>query len=344
MSCLINTIIGVLILLLYSPTSAQAAWFKQQKDIMGTRVSIELWHSNAAQAKSCGDKIFAEMQRIDAMMSPYRADSELSFINNNASVSSVDISVEMSQIIDRSLYFSQLSGGAFDITFASVGYQYDYRNKIKPSDQFIQLKLPAIDYRHIRLGKQRIYFNNASVRIDLGGIAKGYAVDQAMQIVRSCGIREAMISAGGDSRVLGTKRGKPWIIGIQHPRNKDDLALIIPLSDTAISTSGDYQRFFIEDGIRIHHIIDPATGRSTTSTWSATVTGPDAITTDALSTTIFVLGAEKGMALIETLQDIEAVIIDSNGQIHYSSGFQEPVTLDSPAATTEADLGMWRKQ
>ena len=129
-----------------------------------------------------------------------------------------------------------------------------------------------------------------------------------------------MVTAG----YSGKKRGKPWIIGIQHPRKANDLALVLPLSDTAVSTSGDYERFFISDGERIHHIINPATGRSAKSTWSATVTGPDAITTDALSTTVFVLGPEKGLALIETLEDIDAIIIDRYGKVHYSSGFQEP--------------------
>lgn len=304
--------------------SAQADWLKRQQDIMGTRVSIELWHSDKLLATQCGKQVFAEMHRLDELMSPYRPDSEIMFINNNASITSVEISAEMSHVIGRSLHFSEISGGAFDITFASVGYQYDYRNKIQPSEQIIKLGLPSIDYHHIKLDQQKIKFDNSGVRIDLGGIAKGYAVDRALQIAQQCGIKEAMISAGGDSRILGTKRGKPWIIGIQHPRKKNELALRLPLSDTAISTSGDYQRFFIRDGHRIHHIINPSTGKSATETWSATVTGPDAMTTDALSTTIFVLGAKKGIALIETLENIDAVIIDNNGNVHYSSGLQEP--------------------
>ena len=150
------------------------------------------------------------------------------------------------------------------------------------------------------------------------------AVDRALQIVRECGIREAMISAGGDSGILGEKRGKPWIIGIQHPRKPDELALVLPLSDSAISTSGDYERYFMRDGQRIHHIISPHTGKPANGTWSTTVTGPDALTTDALSTTLFVLGAEKGIALIETLDNIDAVIIDSSGKVHYSSGLKVP--------------------
>ena len=309
-------------------SSAHANWFKQQQDIMGTRISAELWHKNESLASQCSDKIFAEMHRLDAMMSPFKADSEISFINNNASTETIEVSDEMAEIIDRSLYFSNISGGAFDITFASIGYRYDYRKKLKPSDQLIESSLESIDYRHINLNNNELRFNDPGVRIDLGGIAKGYAVDRAIEIAKQCGIDEALISAGGDSKILGKKQGRPWIIGIQHPRKKNEMALVLPLSDTAISTSGDYERFFIRDGQRVHHIINPSTGKSATVTWSATVTGPDAVTTDALSTTIFVLGAIKGIALIETLENIDAVIIDNEGKVHYSAGLQEPTSND----------------
>ncbi|NNE62560.1 MAG: FAD:protein FMN transferase [Gammaproteobacteria bacterium] len=304
----------------------QADWLKQNQDIMGTRISVELWHDDPNLRESCSNRIFAEMRRIDALMSPYKSTSEISYINHNAAVSSINISEEMASLINRSLQFSVLSNGAFDITFASVGYRYDYRKQQLPADEFINSTLEAIDYRHIVLTDGRIYFKDSNVRIDLGGIAKGYAVDRAIDIVISCGIDEAMISAGGDSRILGNKRGKPWIIGIQHPRKADDLAMVLPLSDTAISTSGDYQRYFIHKGQRIHHIINPETGRSANQIWSATVTGRDALTTDALSTTIFVLGAEKGLALIEKMDSIDAIIIDKTGKVHYSSGFREPET------------------
>ncbi len=315
-----------LLLLWFGSNSVHADWLSQQQDIMGTRVSVELWHDDPQVRQTCSHEVFAEMHRIDDLMSPYKADSEISFINNNAPSATIAISEEMSMLINRSLEYSKLSQGAFDITFASIGYRYDYRKHQQPDNQFIEQNLSAIDYRHINLDNRRITFENSAVRIDLGGIAKGYAVDRAIDIVRHCGIDEAMISAGGDSRILGHKRGKPWIIGIQHPRKSTEIALRLPLSDTAISTSGDYQRFFIKDGHRIHHIINPATGHSADLSWSATVIGPDALTTDALSTTVFVLGAEKGLALIETLDNIDAIIIDKNGKVHYSSGFQEPDT------------------
>jgi len=325
---LVTNITVIILVSIFSLSSAYANWYLKQQDIMGTRISVELWHKNVSLASRCSDEIFAEMHRLDAMMSPFKAHSEISFINNNASTETIEVSDEMAKIIDRSLYFSKISDGAFDITFASIGYRYDYREQVEPSHRMIELSLPSINYRHIDLNKNRLRFNDVGVRIDLGGIAKGYAVDRAIQIVKQCGIDEALISAGGDTKILGKKQGKPWIIGIQHPRKKNEMALVLPLSNTAISTSGDYQRFFIRDGQRIHHIINPATGKSATASWSATVTGPNALATDALSTTIFVLGAKKGIALIETLENIEAVIIDGRGQVHYSSGLQEPAGND----------------
>ncbi|MDH3634316.1 MAG: FAD:protein FMN transferase [Gammaproteobacteria bacterium] len=312
------------IILLCSQTTAHAEWHQQQRDIMGTRVSVELWHDEATTASRCSEKVFTEMRRIEARMSSYKSDSELSFINDNAAMNAVKISDEMMHLIKRSIHFSEVSKGAFDITYASVGYAYDYRKRQQPSNESISEKLPAIDYHHIMISGDEIQFGNDAVRINLGGIAKGYAVDRAADIIGQCGITEAMVSAGGDSRIIGDRKGRPWVMGIKHPRDPEGIAIRLPLSESAISTSGDYERFFIDDGKRVHHIINPATGRSATASWSATVVGPDALTTDALSTTIFILGAVDGITLIETLEGIDAIIIDSDGKVHYSSGFEVP--------------------
>lgn len=307
-----------------SSTSALAGWHQHRQDIMGTPVLVELWHDDAGLANECSAKVFTELLRIEAVMSSYKADSELSYINKNAAVSAIEISAEMMHLIKRSIHFSEISQGAFDITYASIGYAYDYRKRQKPSDESISEKLPAIDYHHIVISDNKIEFDDAAVRIDLGGIAKGYAIDRAADIVERCGIDHALVSAGGDSRIIGDRVGRPWIIGVRHPREEDGIALRLPLSDTAISTSGDYERFFIEDGERVHHIINPSTGRSSVASWGTTVIGPDALTTDALSTSIFILGATEGLALIESLEGIDAIIIDSVGKLHYSSGFEQP--------------------
>ena len=316
----------LLTLLLYFSiqSAALAEWYQQQRDMMGTQISVELWHADTSVAADCSRQVFTEMERINALMSPYLDSSELSFINKNAAIAAVDISEELARLIEKSLYFSEISQGAFDITYASIGYAYDYRKHQQPSDASVTRKLPAIDYHHIELANNKIRFNNNAVRIDLGGIAKGYAVDRAADIIEQCGIGKAMVSAGGDSRILGDRVGRPWMIGIQHPRDPEGIVLRLALSDSAVSTSGDYERFFIDNGKRVHHIINPSTGRSAVASRSATITGPDAMTTDALSTTVFILGAAKGLALIESLEGIDAIIIDSDGKLHYSSGFKEP--------------------
>jgi len=230
----------------------------------------------------------------------------------------------MFDILSRSIEFSKLSSGAFDITFSSVGYMYDYRRHIKPTDKEIEQALPGIDYRHILLDakKRTVKFARPGVRIDLGGIGKGHAVDNGIALLKKRGITQAIVTAGGDSRVLGDRGGRPWMVGIRDPRRKDNMVAVIPLINSAISTSGDYERYFEADGVRYHHILNPKTGRSATGVHSVSVIGPDATTTDGLTKPVFILGPEKGLRLIESIPGIDAVIIDADGKMFYSSGLQ----------------------
>jgi len=305
---------------------AFAEWFYTSQDIMGTQVVVDVWHDNENIAQHCSDKVIAEMNRIDNLLSPYKAESELAVVNKDAALKDVEISDEFFDLIKKSLEMSEISKGAFDITFASVGYLYDYRNKQRPSEQTINSHLSAINYKNIVLNdKQKsIRFALDGVRIDLGGIAKGYAVDNGIAILKQCGIKNGLVSAGGDSRILGNRNGRPWVMGVRHPRNKKDVVVKLPLSNTAISTSGDYERYFIEDDKRYHHIIQPDTGKSVSTIWSVTVMANDAVLTDALSTTLFVLGVKEGMALIDQYKNVDAIIIDAKGKMHYSSGLVSP--------------------
>jgi thiamine biosynthesis lipoprotein len=185
----------------------------------------------------------------------------------------------------------------------------------------------AVGYRHLQLDMRArtVRFAVAGMRIDLGGFAKGHAVDNAAAILRHRGIRHANVSAGGDSRVLGDKRGRPWTIGIRDPRASDRMAAVLPLEDVSISTSGDYERYFVDaGGERCHHLIDPATGRSPHGVHSVTVLADDGLTTEALSKTVFVLGVERGLRLIESLPGVDAVVVDAEGVLHYSSGLLAP--------------------
>ena len=307
-------------------SAVNAEWLKEKQAIMGTEITVEIWHDEKQKAQQCIDNVFKEMWRIDALMSPFKESSELTKVNNMAKDQPVVISIELFDLLKKSIKFSELSEGVFDITFSSIGYLYDYREGIQPTDEMINKDLAAINYRHIQLNTEEhsVRLKKQGVRIDLGGIAKGYAVDNAIEILKRCGTEYGLVTAGGDSRILGDKKGRPWMMGIQHPRNKKQVAVVLPLSNAAISTSGDYERYFIKDGQRIHHIINPGTGKSADKSWSATVIADDALTSDALSTTLFVLGAKKGLELINKLEGIDAVIIDTSGNMHYSSGLVAP--------------------
>lgn len=320
---------AVLLFLLLGPgysAIARADWYQAQRAIMGTRISVEVEHGNAQRAQGCMDRVFTEMHRIDALMSPYKPDSELARINREAARRAVPIRPELFRLIAQAQAISERSAGAFDITFASAGFMYDYRKGRHPTPSRLGAVLPAIDYHHLQLdaARQTLHFARPGVKIDLGGIAKGYAVDKGVAILRRCGVQNGLVTAGGDSRILGDKGGRPWMMGIRHPRDAKAVAVVLPLSDTAISTSGDYERYFIADGRRYHHILNPRTGTPVRDVLSATVIGPDATRTDALSTTVFVLGVEKGLNLINDLADFDAVIIDAQGQVHYSRGLQAP--------------------
>jgi thiamine biosynthesis lipoprotein len=301
------------------------AWHDRTEAIMGTEIRVELWtddDADPAVATGAIEAVMAEMRRIDRDMSPFKPESELSKVNAHAASEAVPISRELFDLIKRSLWFSRETGGAFDITFSSVGYLYDYRAYQHPTDAQIAEKLPGINYRHLILDDKQttIRFAREGTRIDLGGIAKGHAVDRCIALLKARGIGHAIVTAGGDSGVLGDRRGRPWQVGIRDPRNRGKVIALVPLVNEAISTSGDYERYFVEDGVRYHHILNPKTGKSATGVRSVSVIGKDATLTDGLSTSVFVLGVKKGMALIKRLKGVEAVIVDDQGKAHYSPG------------------------
>lgn len=289
---------------------------------MGTSVSVELWHDDGEIADKLVADVLDEYRRIDALMSTYKSDSEISRVNSLASSRPIVVGEELFSLIARSIELSNRSGGAFDISYESVGYLYDFRERRRPDPAEISERLGAVDFRSIVLNsaESTVAFELPGMRINLGGIAKGYAVERAAEMLRAAGVQHALLNAGGDTRVLGDRRGQPWIVGIRHPRTADDIVTRLPLVDEAISTSGDYERFFEEEGRRYHHIINPATGTPTDELMSVTVIGPDAVMTDGLSTTLFVLGMQLGLKLIDTFDGYEAILVGRNGDLRYSSG------------------------
>ncbi len=293
---------------------------------MGTEVSVWLWHEDEAEGQRLVDAVFDEASRINEHMSTYIESSTISEVNRRAAREPVYAGTELLTLIERALDISELTHGAFDITYDSVGQHYDFRERTRPSETMIEEELDRIDYRLVELDRvaSTVRFLRDGVRINLGGIAKGYVVERGVDILRVSGVEHAIVTAGGDSRMLGNRRGRPFMIGIRDPRRDGEVAISVPLENEAISTSGDYERFFDEDGIRYHHIIQPETGTPAEGVHSATVFGPDAVMTDALSTSVFVMGVDRGLRLIATLPDYESIVIDAQGRIYYSDGLQPP--------------------
>lgn len=313
-------------------STAGGGWFSREEAIMGTSIRVELWCDDRVAAEAAMSAVMDEMHRIDRAMSPHKAESELSRINRHAADMPVPVSDEMAKLIARAIEFSELSEGAFDITYASAGQLYDYRLQVKPTDEALSEACEAIGYKNLILDAQAqtLRFARAGMRIDLGGFAKGHAVDLGAAILARRGITNAIVTAGGDSHVLGDRRGRPWTIGIRDPRKAGEVVAVLPLENVAISTSGDYERFFEKDGVRCHHVIDPKTGLSPSSVHSVTILADDGLTTEALSKSVFVMGLERGMRLVESLKDVDAVVVDAGGGLHYSSGLLAGVPQTRP--------------
>ncbi len=317
-------------------TPAHAEWVRRITDgIMGTRITVELWSDDQAKADAAIDALLDEMRHIDESMSTYKPTSEVSQVNAKAADGPMKIGKELFDLLVKAREYSVITDGAFDITYASVGYMYNFPKHIRPTEAQITKALPAVNYKHVLLDakNQTVQFTQKGVRIDLGGIAKGYAVDCGIDVLKAHGIERAYVSAGGDSRIIGDRFGKPWVVGIRDPRKGEgEVIKRVPLIDAAISTSGDYERFFDEDGVRYHHIIDPHTGHSASKVRSATIIGPYATRTDGLSKTAFVLGPDKAMEIYNRIDDIDAIIVRLDGSVIYSKGIQP----DGPAASPPA--------
>lgn len=332
----------VLVALLLGATlaaPARAAWIERTEAIMGTRVYVQLWSRDEVAGNAAIDAVMAEMHRIDALMSHYKPESQLSQINARANQEPVRVDKELFDLIKLSTHYSEITEGAFDITYASVGHLYDYPRHIRPTEEQIQRALPAVNWRNMLLDEKQhtVRFERPGMRIDLGGIGKGYAVDRGVAILKARGIQHAVVTAGGDSRIVGDHLGRPWLVAIRHPDDPHKVVTRIPLSDIAMSTSGDYERYFDENGVRYHHIINPRTGHSASKVRSATILAPTATQTDGMSKTAFVLGPEKTLEIINRMPEYDAVFVCPDGRVLYSNGLRPPAPRPAgapPAAAT----------
>jgi thiamine biosynthesis lipoprotein len=267
-------------------------------------------------------------------MSHYKPESQLSQINARAAQEPVQVDAELFDLIKLSTHYSIITEGAFDITYASVGHLYDYPHHVKPTEAQIKAALPGVNWRNMLLDPvhHTVRFEHVGMRIDLGGIGKGYAVDRGIAILQARGFQHALVTAGGDSRIIGDRMGRPWVVGIRNPDDKNKVVTRIPIVNSAMSTSGDYERYFDEGGVRYHHIIDPRTGHSASKVRSATILGPTATETDGMSKTAFVLGPEKALEIINRLPQYDAIFVTPDGKVLYSNGLAPPASPNDAKA------------
>lgn len=304
---------------------------------MGTRVSINVWIGELPPAKAGAaiEAAFAEIERIEQIMSEWRPSSELSQLNDNAGGPARPLSPELFEVLQRSKVIAEATDGAFDPTFYAVGQLWHFEPGARPpAPEQIAAKLSLVGWRDIELdpntGTGRLA--RAGMKVGLGAIAKGYAVDRASQVLTQHGFTHHIVEGGGDTYVSGTKAGAPWKVGIQRPDRPGSLAAI-PASDRAIVTSGGYQRFIEVDGKRYAHILDPRTGwplDESASAQSITVAATNATDADAYATAVAVMGPEKGMAFVESHPGLDAVLVTRSGELLVSTGLR-PILILPPA-------------
>lgn len=267
---------------------------------------------------------------VDSLMSEWKSDSPLSKVNNAAGNHSVRVSTEVFDVVSRALAIAEMTNGAFDPTWAALWSVWDFERPTLPTAENVRTLLPLVNWEFVQLEDQSVYLPEKGMALGLGGIAKGIALDRVRKALLQRQIESFMIVVGGQVLVQGTNGETAWKIGIRKPDGAaDEYIAILNVADTCVSTSGDYEKYFEVDGTRYHHIIDPRTGFPARGTRSVTVITPDATLADALSTALFVMGAEEGMNLVNALQEVEAVIIDSEGIIHLSNDISSRLTLTS---------------
>lgn len=315
---------------------------------MGTFVQIRVFIDEPESSRSPAkdevvtgliERAFAEIRRLEGLMTTWRDDSEISRINAAAGQSAVPVSPEVMEVIERSLAFSRMSGGAFDISFYALKGLWRFDDDLTPAlpdPVELRRRLPLINWRLIAVDRPNhsVRLGKPGMAINLGGIGKGYAVDAAVTVLKRGGLKNGLVQAGGDLMIFGSKGGQPFMAGVRDPRSPDpqDYFAVCPIIDHAFSTAGDYERAFIypKDKKRYHHILDPRTGYPARAARSVTVYAKDATTADGLDDAILIMGVQRGLQLIESIPDAGAIIVDSKNKVHISSRLRSLVQIAHP--------------
>lgn len=292
-------------------------------------VSMQVIATSRTRANRAADDAFAAISQVNNLLSSYLAQSEISRLNQ-AGGQECHVSSQTVALLRRALEISQLTGGAFDVTAGPLIrlWKRTIETRTLPGEQELAAARRLVGYRLLVLGLNSARLTTAGMNVDLGAIAKGHAVDRAIEALRAAGIQNALVDAGGDGYALGVRLdGTPWRVGIQHPRAPTDerLPQVLLLSNMAYATSGDYSQYVEIDGVRYAHIVDPRTGQPARAAASVTVVAPDCTTADALATALSVLGPTEGLRLVETLDGVDCMIVTSGAEglvAHMSAGFR----------------------
>jgi len=307
--------------------------YKKSMPLMDTIVSITVVSDSKEIAEKAMEEAFGKIDSFGYLINFYSEKSELSEINRNAGIRKTRVSPETLDVIEKAVLASEKSLGAFDPSIGPIVKLWDFADKKMPSEKEVTHALPLVNYRDIIIDRNAstVLLSKKGMMLDLGAIAKGYAADMAVDSLIKKGIQSGLVSIAGDIRTFGLKPDKkPWTIGIKNPRQtgtKDEIIAMARLTDKAISTSGDYERYFITAGRRYHHILDPKTGFPAETCRSVSIVTDKAVDSDAFSTAIFVLGPDKGMKLAKDL-GMGALIIDSNGNMHTTDSLKEKLSFE----------------
>jgi len=296
---------------------------------MGTLVSITAVAPTDQAAHNAINAGFQEVKRLEQLLSTWIPSSELSRVNDLAGMKSVAVSLETWTVVQRAKQAAELTGGGFNIAIGpAVDLWRVTEDQRIPTEAELAALRPLVALQAVRadLHEQTLYLEKPGMRIDVGGIGKGYAADHAVIAMKQAGALAGVVALSGDIKTFGQlPGGKKFPVGIQHPRKEGGVLAFIDLEDEAISTAGDYERFFERDGVRYHHILDPNTLQPARGCQSVTVIAKEGVWADGLDTGIFVMGPERGMELVERLPDVEAIIVDADGRLFLSSGLQNRV-------------------
>lgn len=307
---------------------------------MDTPINITVYASNQEKGKEAIDQAGAEFQRINDLVGRFPgrnlADpqgSDVYRINEKAGISPVEVSDDTLAMIKKAQHYAKESGGYFDIAIGPVMDLWGFGGEEYrvPTEEEINKALLLSGYEKIIIDDQgkTVYLPEKGMVMDLGGVAKGYATDMAVQKLRDAGIKSGIINAGGNVFVMGSKPdGSPWKVGIQDPRDRNGLVAVMEVTDAAVISSGDYERYFEEDGVRYHHIMDPSTGKPARGLMGTTIVTDNSTNADIFSTLMFVLGTEKGMEFQKKLSGVEVVFINDEKEISYTEGLEGKIDLN----------------